>query len=302
MSVPQAKPRPTKEQWFGLPSSLPAGYETFRRIVPLGTIDMRNRVAGRAKKKPHEYPVAVAIPHLDTLDCLAITIEVLRAQSIKPFIIIVDTGSPPHIREALELMRADDLEIHYIASNGYQHTSEGIALALDVAQLRCPCEYLLHTHVDCFLRQRTALENLVSLCRSNMVVGYRLSPRDWATDEWKWMVGHTLTMLHIPTMHCIGATWSMQRTHHAFHYGWENEGGWPDTETGFNHVLRRGGIKPLFIGEDRNGERQTDDLIDHVRSYAGSRIYNLHYHREASIWMKDAIHEAQQRIKQWGRQ
>lgn len=70
---------------------------------------------------------------------------------------------------------------------------------------------------------------------------------------------------------------------------------WPDTETGFNCILRDAGVVPTFIGDDRNGERQTDENIDHVRSYAGSKIYSEKYHAKAVPWMEAAVAEARAR-------
>ena len=244
--------------------------------------------------------MCAAIPHLNTIETLRVCIEVLRAQSLRPFIMVIDTGSPPEVCAQLEAMRADDLELHFLAANGYQHSSEPVTFALDTAQSRCPCELMFHTHADCFLRRRDFLETTARQCSAaTPVIGYRMSPRAWATDEWQWMVGHTATMLHMPTIRRIGATWSMQRMHHAFGYDWKNLGAWPDTETGFNHALRDAGVTPLFIGDDRNGERQVDDNIDHARSYAGSKTYSAHYHAKASEWMTDALREAGERIVSW---
>jgi hypothetical protein len=263
----------------------PAG--AFRFIAPIGTSDTPDRVAGRAAKKPWDYEICAVIPHLNTIEPLRVCIEVLRCQSLRPYLMILDTGSPP-------------VEIHYLAAHGYRHSSEPVTAALDTAQTLCRSTLLFHTHADCFLRRRDFLEDLAARCNATTpVIGYRMSPRDWATDEWQWMVGHTATMLHMPTIHRIGATWSMQRMHHAFGYDWRNLGGWPDTETGFNHALRDAGITPVFIGDDRNGERQVDDNIDHVRSYAGSKTYSSHYHAKATDWMTAALREANERITAW---
>ena len=273
---------------------------TFRLIAPIGTGDAPDRVAGRAAKKPWEYGVCAVVPHLNTIEPLRVCIEVLRCQSSRPYILIIDTGSPPTVCAHLEAMRADDLEIHYLAAHGWRHSSEPVTAALDTAHTLCRSTHLFHTHADCFLRRRDFLEEIAQRCTADTpVIGYRMSPREWATAEWQWMVGHTATMLHMPTIHRIGASWSMQRMHHAYGYAWQNLGGWPDTETGFNHALRDAGVTPLFIGDDRNGERQVDDNIDHVRSYAGSKTYSGHYHAKAAGWMADALREAAERIARW---
>lgn len=249
---------------------------------------------GTIQRKPWDYALTAAIPHLETPGPLAVCIDVLRAQTARPYIVIVDTGSSRETRAQLEALRADDVEIHYLAAHAYRHASEPVAVALDVAQALCRTPHLFHTHADCFLRRPDFLADTIASCtHASPVVGYRMSPRDWATTEWRWMVGHTATLLHMPTINAIGATWSMQRMHTQWGYAFTSGcGGWPDTETGFNHCLRAAGITPVFIGDDRNGERQVDANIDHVRSYAGSKIYSEAYHAKASDWMAAAIAEA----------
>lgn len=254
--------------------------------------------AGKIARKPWDCRITAAIPHLETVEPLSVCIDVLRQQTARPYIVVIDTGSSEHTRAELEALRAEDVEIHYLRAHAYRHASEPVAVALDVAQALCRSEFILHTHADCFLRRADFLESMISRCTpENPVLGYRMSPRDWATDEWKWMVGHTATVLHMPTINRIGATWSMQRMHTQFGYPWKSGcGGWPDTETGFNCILREAGIAPEFIGDDRNGERQVDENIDHVRSYAGSKIYSEKYHAKAAPWMVAALAEARARI------
>lgn len=255
--------------------------------------------AGKAERKPHDYRITAAIPHLDTLDPLKVCIDVLRAQTERPYLVVVDTGSPRKVRTELESLRADDLEVYFMAANGYRHASEPVAMALDVAQTVCRTEFLFHTHADCFLRRADFLADMASRCSAaNPVIGYRMSPRK-GTEDWRAMVSHTATTLHTPTIRALGASWSMQRMHSYHGVPWKIDGipgGWPDTETGFGYMLRDAGIAPEFIGDDRNGERQVDENIDHVRSYAGSKIYSEKYHQKASGWMEAAIAEARARI------
>lgn len=276
----------------------------FSHIVPLGTPDIPAgvRTHGRAAKKPWEYQLTAAIPHLDgsSIEPLIACLEVLRSQTWKPFFMVVDTGSPAHVCEELEALRSEDLEIHYVAAHGYRHSSEPVTVALDLAQSLCRTELLFHTHSDCFLRRPDFLESVGRVCNANTpAIGYRMSPREWATKDWEWMVGHTALMLYMPSILRAGVTWSFQRMHHAFHYPFFNTGGWPDTETGFNCVLRENGIKPIFIGYDRNYERQIDDNIDHCRSYPGSKVTHPDYHVNARGWMEEAIKEAEQRVIAW---
>lgn len=267
---------------------------TYQFVSPIGT-------TGKPAIDPTRFQVTAAIPHLNTLEEIKAAIGLIRRQTVSCYIIVVDTGSPPEVCAALEQMRSDDLEIHYLAGNGYDHSSEPVALALDVAQQRCRTRHLFHTHADCFLRRRDFVDFLLRITNaSTPAVGYRMSPRDPFTKEWEWMIGHTATMLYMPTIHRIRASWTMRHMFYAYGYAWENQGGWPDTETGFNRILRDAGIVPVFIGNDRNGERQTDDNIDHVRSFCGSKVDpTSEYHRQAVVWMASALEDAAARAKEW---
>lgn len=276
--------------------------ENFRWVVPVGTADLPGmpRVYGRGKS-PTEYSVTAAIPHLNTIEPLKLVIELLRLQTERPFIMVIDTGSPPEVLAELYELRAEDVEIHSVAAHGYNHSSEPVAVALDVAHALCRTPWLFHTHTDCFPRRRDLLETWARLANVNTpVIGYRMSPRDWITTEWEWMVGHTALMLFMPPLHTIGASWNFQRMHYAFGYMLDNLGGWPDTETGFNHALREAGIKPIFLGFDRNHDRQITDDYDHVRSFSGSSVYNQgSYSKVAAEWMVAALSEARERVEKW---
>ena len=273
---------------------------SFRHVVPIGTASSNPSFGGSSNRKPWHYKITACIPHLDTIEPLRMCIELLRAQSEKPFIMVIDTGSPPDVCEQLESMRAEDLEIHYVRSHGWNHSSEAVTVAMDLTQTLCRTEWIFHTHADCFLRRRDLLESWMRICTTGTpVVGYRMSPRDWVTKEWEWMVGHTALMCYMPSIHRAGATWAHRRSHYAYQYPLHNLGGWPDTETGFNHALRDAGIAPVFLGFDRNHERCVDDNLDHVRSYAGSKTYSAEYHGKASGWMDDAMKEASERLRLW---
>lgn len=276
----------------------PAG--PFRHVVPLGTAESSPSFEGVAKRKPWHYKVTACIPHLDTIEPLKMCIELLRAQSERPFIMVIDTGSPPDVCEQLELLRSDDLEIHYIRSHGWTHPSEAVTAAMDLTQTLCRTEWIFHTHSDCFLRRNDLLENWMRICNPNTpVVGYRMSPRDWLTKEWEWMVGHTALMCYMPTIHRVGATWAIRRGHYACQLPLHSNAGWPDTECAWNFAIRDAGIKPVFLGFDRNHERCVDDNLDHVRSFPGSKVYSEPHHKTAIGWMNDALREAGERLRLW---
>lgn len=251
---------------------------------------------GTLDKKPWHYKVTAVIPHVETPEALVMCVRLLRAQTEKPYILVIDTGSTQDVKDQMELLRGPDLEIHYIMAHAYQHASAPVTTAMDLAHALCRTEFLYHTHADCFLKRFDFLDMLVRMCNSQCpVIGYRMSPRDWATDEWKWMVGHTNTMLHIPTIERLGLTWSMERMHRQYGVGWAG-GGWPDTEVGWNYGLREAGIKPVFIGYDENYIREIDVNRDHVRSYPGSKIGGGAFYEKRAEWMLDALKDAEERL------
>ena len=282
---------------------------TFHLVAPLGTMELEDRAAGRLEKKPWDYQACAAIPHIGTVESLKACVELLRLQDEPPYIMVIDTGSKPGDLTELELMRDIDLEVHFIAGHGYQHSSEPVTAALDLAQSMCRSKHLLHIHSDCFLRRRDFISNFTRICNANTpVVGYKMSTREWAwsqgnwpTKDWEWMVGHVCTLLYMPSIHRAGATWSMQRGAHQYGYPWRIDVGWPDTECAFNNAIKDAGIIPLFIGFDQNTTRQIDDNIDHPRSYPGTRIYAgaTNYRKMSDDWMAAALKDAYSRIQEW---
>lgn len=290
----------------GSPVGSPVG--PFCHVAPAGTRDCAPSYHGRHPVKPWDYSVTAVVPHLDTLEELKACVALLRAQTIPPYILIIDTGSPPATAAKLEAMRAADLEIHYIAGHGYEHSSEVVCAALDLAHSLCRTRWIFHTHADCFLRRRDLLETWLRITNANTpAVGYRMSPRDWPMNDgtcvtdWQWMIGHVAAMFYMPSIYRAGATWSMRRALHAYGIPFNFGLGWPDTEVGFNYGLRAAGVAPVFLGFDRNFERQTDDNIDHVRSHTGARLYCPDHHAKTSSWMREAIAEAYERVAAWKR-
>lgn len=257
---------------------------------------------GNCLQKPWEYVVTAAIPVLNTSETLPICIELLRLQTVKPFIMIIDTGSSDeHLQEILKL-RAEDVEVHTLALNGVLHPSDYPAMAMDLAFALCRTEYMFATHADCFLRRRDLLEDFVDLCKTKSpAVGYELSPR--AHNDWKGMLSHTASMYHMPTMDVIGFAWSLRRLCHEF--GITNykpnpmQPNWPDTEILGNYILRKSKIIPYLVGGELNQKRTLDENIDHFRSYTSGKMYSPEYFRIAKKWYEDAMVEAQKRIALW---
>lgn len=256
---------------------------------------------GDTVKKPWDYKVAVAIPVLDTYDELKIVIELLRLQTIKPYIMVIDTGSLPEHYAKIETLRADDLEVHCLRLNGVMHPSDFPAMAMDLAFTLCRSPYLFCTHADCFLKKREFLEQCVELCEVKKVVGYEITPR--AHKDWKGMVSHTATMLDMATMDKIGAGWSIRRLCNLF--GIFNAKpnpmtpNWPDTELLLNYILRQHKIEPCLIGTEDNFTRNVDANIDHCRTLTSGLLYSPDYYVKARAWAEDAKTQALKRIEEW---
>lgn len=260
---------------------------------------------GICEKKPWEYKVTAVIPVIDTYDSLSICVELLRLQTVKPFILIIDTGSEPENLEKILDMHDEDLEVHCIRLNGTLHPSDAVCMAMDFAQSLCRTEYLFATHSDVFLMRRDFVEDLLRLCGERRgkypVVGYEMSPRNH--DDWEGMISHTATMYHVKTLDRIGFGWSMRRL--ASIYDLENQAphpdrpNWPDTEILGNYILRQNKIRTKIIGKEKNFQRNKDENIDHARSISLGMLYSKEYYQLANEWFKDAKKEATDRIKKW---
>jgi glycosyltransferase involved in cell wall biosynthesis len=272
-------------------------------VTPLyGVLTEKDPWMGGCEKKPWEYEVTAVIPCINTPETLPICIELLRLQTVKPFIMIIDTGSIQENLEQVEELRADDLEVHTIRLNGTRHPSDYPAMAMDMAFSLCRTEYMFATHADCFLRKKTLLREFINLCKEKSpAVGYELSPR--AHDDWKGMLSHTASMYHMPTMDKIGFGWSLRRL--CNRYGIvdykpdPSKPNWPDTEILGNYILRENNITPHLVGPEGNQCRTLDENIDHFRSYGAAKMYSPGYFPTVSEWYHLARKEALERIKKW---
>ncbi len=270
-------------------------------------VKSREKWEGGSARLPWEYQVTAVIPHIDTPEELALVVELLRLQTVQPFIIVVDTGSTPANLDRVLEMRASDLEVHTLQLNGVRHPSDPVAMAMDLATMVCRTRFMFCTHADCFLRHRNVLDEMATLCEDDPVVGYQLSPRPH--DDWKWMVGHTCTMLDIDWMDRHNITWSQRRLARNFGAiaGIDSEDyapcptrpNWPDTELNLNYMVKATGIDPLIIGSEENRQRNITTDFDHPRSYVSAKMYSPKYFQQVKRWMKLAKQEARVRIDQW---
>lgn len=276
--------------------------------TPIAPLRVKNGVhtgsdawEGAIRKKPWEYKVTAAIPVLDTPDELELATELLRLQTEKPYIIVIDTGSSKENVERIEALRADDLEIHYLRFHGRRHSSDFPAVAMDLAFAAAQTDFVLGTHADVFFRRRDLVEWLLTLCPSKSpAVGYEITERPH--DDWPGMVSHTCSMYYLPKLDDIGFHWNFRkicRDRGVIPAPDPLRPNWPDTELPGNYALRKHWIQPYLIGTEKNQERTLDENIDHCRSLTAGLIYSPDYYRRASAWSEDARRAARQRIQEW---
>jgi hypothetical protein len=284
--------------------------DTFKLVAPVGTADVPCQWMGRALGKPWGPRVTVAVPHLNTLDVLRACLDLVRLQTEQPYIVVIDTGSSPAVCRELERLRSDEIEVHFIRAHGYLHSSAPVTTALDLAHALCRSEWLLHTHADVFFRRRDLIAWLREQCGpASPVVGWEMSPRA-GTELWRGTVSHTCTLLHMPAIRRIGATWSLERYYDAEGYPAHPTVGWPDTESGFALCLRAAGMRPKLLGAEPNyqlhraraeylGDER--DWFDHARSLTGLRAYapGSPLHQSAEDYAAVALAEARERAGRW---
>jgi len=251
-------------------------------------------------RRPWDYPVAVALPHYETPETLPVLLDLLRLQTVRPYVLLIDTGSSWKTVRELERLRAADCEIHYLRARQYRHSSAPVTTALDAAMALCRNDYLFLTHTDVFPVRRDLIAWLLSLSDAEQpVVGYEMSPRP-GTNGWRNVVSHTCTLLHMPTLRRIGATWSFERYWESGEAAPPGEG-YPDTEQPFDRCIRRAGIFPYIIGHDTNRSRLTDANIDHARSWTGLKRHFRGSPEAAQGYsqMHWALRAAGERVEKW---
>lgn len=255
---------------------------------------------GTVQPKPWDYRVTAAIPVIDHPELLALVIELLRHQTERPYILVIDTGSKPENLAKIQAMRAADVEVHSIRSHAWRHPSEPVTAAMDLATAMCHTPFLFCTHADCFLMRRDVLAEMVELTAKYKAVGYQITERH--DPDWLYALGHTCTMLDMATADAIGLQWSMRRYYAAVGRTWgtnPHTGGWPDTESLFNAQLVAAGIRPCIIGTERNHQRNRDGTIDHCRSVPSASLYSPFHQQKMAADLADAVATARARLREW---
>jgi glycosyltransferase involved in cell wall biosynthesis len=136
---------------------------------------------------------------------------------------------------------------------------------MDAAMSLCRTEYLWCLHSDCFVINRNLLAELLEQADGGKqpVIGYEsVSANKHA--ECKGMVSHTCTLLHMPTMDRLDVSWSMRRLKTRYAVGATDV--ISDVEMALNYRLREGGIVPLILGAETQGEVERDANRVHLRS------------------------------------
>lgn len=248
------------------------------------------RWEGAVSEKPWSFPVSVAIPHLgESLRLLKTSVQSWRAQTVRPFLDVRDTGSPIGAWRDLLGMEAEDLEVNLSRWRAQRRGIDYVSLAYQHAMDDCRTPYLILTHDDVLPTSQTLVKELLSLCNSRTpVVGYkRILPLG---EE---ILSSSLIVLHMRTMDKLRATCSL-RWYEMTH---EVESDHSLVELPLTACLREADVPIKFIGEDTRAFRQTDQRIDHVGSYTFSSLYNptidVEQHAES------AISDAEQRLRLW---
>ena len=243
--------------------------------------------------KPWErHVVEVAIPVINPMETIEPVINLLRCQTVRPYIVLIDTGSDPAQWEQVQALRGPDVEVHALWTGGLYHSSAVVAAALDLAIALCRTEYLLFSHSDCFLKRRDAVERLLGELDSDCpAAGYGITPRDGIPD-WRRMMGHAWSGIHVPSIRKTAARWGHRDPKHQRQDNW-------DTEYGFNRQLFLEGIYPRLLGYEENWSYNILEDYEHVRSWPLSAMYLPQHHEKAKSWMTQALDGAHQRIKDW---
>jgi hypothetical protein len=257
---------------------------------------------GSLERKPSDYQVTAVIPCINPGDEIALVVASLRAQTLRPYILLIDTGSRPEIVARLEALCGPDLELHLLRFNAVRHPSEPVSIACDLGADRADSRFVFFTHTDCFLLKQTVLEELANkIGPTSPCYGHQLSPR--AHNDWERHYGHTCLMVDQDRLDRLGVKWKMRCATGL--YGEKNyelrgdRPNWPDTELGLNAHLERLGQEPQFSGLEENYEQTIDELIHHVRSVPSSGLYSPGHSKKSAPRMAHAVIDAQYRLEEW---
>lgn len=269
---------------------------------------------GDVPVKPWQWRVTAIIPHLDQLDALKAVLATLRAQTERPYLMVIDTGSKSHVLEQVAALEAVDCEVHFLRPHAWRYTSQPVAAAMDMAFGLCQTEFAYGTHTDVFLKRPDYLARLVKLCgHQHPMVGYQMSPRTWTSQLWREMLSHTATLYHMPSMRELGATWNMDRALEMLGLKEvDRSTGWPDTEVALSLTLRDRGIPAVWLDEchanqldrccvmigNEENEPYHDSNLIHVRSTTVRALYDRRLSQEELL--RECSQRAIRDAARWG--
>lgn len=264
---------------------------------------------GNADDLPHDYLVTAVIPLCDTPDEIELVVNLLSLQTVKPFIILIDTGSLASNFNRVDALAVefDNVEVHRLQFKGVKHPSDLVSMAMDFAQGRVQTKWMFCTHADVFLKRRDVIEEFIQIAEreGSPAVGYQISPR--SHEGWEGMISHTATLLDQEWCLDNGVTWNQWRCVRGRgfndHSPNPNRTNMPDTEVNLNDVLRSKGITPHLVDIENpveiNRSRNEDHRIDHARSLTSAKIMKSSHYESAKNWSADAMEKAKERIQQW---
>ena len=155
------EPKPTRDQLLGRAKLPHRGLQRMPWEAPFA-------------KQPRDYAVTALIAHLGTPRLLKLCVGFLLRQSVRPYVVIVDSGSPEAMLPDVFALRSEAVEVHTIACHGTDHAVAAACYAMDLGQTVCRTEYLWCVHSDCFVTRRTMLAELLAMADGgkNPCIGY----------------------------------------------------------------------------------------------------------------------------------
>jgi len=257
----------------------------------------------------------VVIPTIGAVSLTQVCVRLIRAADPDLYIIIVDTGTQgEEALAALESLRDERTEVHYIRAHGWPHASQPVAAAMDLGQALTRTRHMVAMHNDAFLTGRGAIDELLAhLGEDTPVAGYQITERPhWrfpdgsVCEDWRWMIGHTFAAFDLERLREVeierGVVIRWDLVCGAAREGWPIETNIVDTEVFINYAFRRAGCPPKLIGTERNYKRNKNEHFDHVRSYPSAQLYCAKrepIRQQQERWLKQAMREARERLSLW---
>jgi hypothetical protein len=225
---------------------------------------------------PKAPSTTIVLPTAGRSPTLPSAMATHRQQTANTETILIETSSNPDCANELAIVHRHTHHVRTIALPPKQkaHPCRVITEALDIAIAIADTEWAFLTHDDVWIEDPELIEKLIGLAKHHGVpiVGYEMSPRSHITEEWRDMVSHTATLLHVPTVQGLGLRWSLVEAHHETPWNQEQPG-WPDTETNFGREVKRLKIPQYFIGHETNERHYRDQYITHRRSLTSHLVH-----------------------------